>query len=183
MPAAHAVHVVLPSSLVLSPAAHSLQVVWSVVSVYVFCAQSSHSVMPSSLPYLPGIQGRQMAWPVSFWCWPDTHLVQVSEAAASAPLTHPRGHTSHFVAPLALNLPAAQAVHVVLPEPLVLSPALQALQLVWSVASVYVFCAQSSHSVMPCWSPYLPGTQGRQMAWPVLFWCWPVAHLVQVSEA
>ena len=130
LPAAHATQMVLPFPSVLCPAVQFLQLVWSVASVYVFCEQSSHSVMPCWLPYLPGTQGIQMAWPVSFWCLPGWHLVQLLEADASAPRAQPRGHALHSVDPADLNLPAPQAEHVVLPFPSVLSPNEHTLQLV-----------------------------------------------------
>ena len=122
--------------------------------------------MPSWPPYFPGTQGRQIAWPVSFWCLPRSHSVQLSEVAESAPLAQPRGHALHSVDLADLNLPAAQVVQVDLPFPLVLSPAEHFLQLVWSVSFVNVFAGQSLHVVRPCTSPYLPGMQGRQIAWP-----------------
>ena len=72
--------------------------------------------------YIPGTQGRQMAWPTRVWYRPARHSVQVCDSS-SAPRAQPCGHDLHSVDPADLNLPAAQAVHVVLPEADVLQPA------------------------------------------------------------
>lgn len=116
--------------------------------------------------YVPGMQGRQIACPSRVWYRPVRHWVHVRESSSAA-RAQPAGHLEHDSADAALYLPPEHAVHVVFPAPAVTCPALQLWQLVWSVSFVYVFRTQSSHSFMPCSLPYLPGTQARQMVWPL----------------
>ena len=148
-----------------------------------FGSQSMHSGMPRSLPYFPGTQGRQIACPVSFWCWPAGHFEHVFEVASPAPLAQPRGHSSHELDTLTLNLPAAQALHVVFPSPEVLWPAGHRWQLCWRVTFAKVFSGQSLHVVRPRSSSYLPGTQGRQMACPGSLWYCPASHATHVCDS